>query len=894
MGLAQFVLTLSRGEVTIDEPEPIPNEGDFVSYVLSISNKFVDVYFDRPVYGPGHVANTTSDFQITDFVPGGVTVISIASVKKPDHHLSASATNLAGGESVIRFFLTLTGTPDGTESFRIKPVTDQVVVGVLDYPTIGDSKSTGTISLNINPFTLWDAEVPTLITTTGLGVSALNDLMGNINLAQGTDADRPLHFNNRAIQFDSSNTEFMTDSTHANFEKDEAEDFAVVIKDLRPNNNANVSMGWIIAYFHQTNSQGWAVRQGTTTNRINMLMFDGTNAKQADFQNFEDRKGNFIIQNEGGTLRIYDEFNNRVGSEGTTDIGNITWTSISLHVGRRQGIVGTSFNGEWAKLAFINQSLNSAQRVKMFANLNRQRSGLTGTLTKYLYPIVNGSIVSTHKDTMQIFMGDVVYRSGVYYIFYGGNAADGDIDRIFKATKTDDDNPYTTFTKHLTAGEPTVILGPSGVNGTYDEDEVFPRTVFYDEHVGEWKMYFTANQIGASPQYKTGLATSADGTTWTKVGERYSDGTSNIIMFVVVQAGAGDYRALITRGVSGATNDFIKDYATSTDGETWVKVGAVTSSFPQSILITKIQKVGDEYIVFSTSDNRDTDISNGTRILMHKTTDFSTFIYIGELMRNDQPNERAVVVCGVVPKNDTMEIFYHYFKNQNKTTANGGEGYIAIRMAILNTNTLQQPIVVSEYPSWVKKYWPLNPGSATGSAFREIIDGDTANFTGPQWSLDGLQFFDFLGTGFTFPNNGLIFSPTDFALKLRVEIVTTGTINLFSSGTDIVVQLVSGNLRVALNNATKDYITTADIAKPTGITDPGTHVYVGFIWQGGTLRLCVGNTIGISVTQTVNNAMTNIANGGSDVLLCSGATIEARSFVTMSGQTDQQYLDTDL
>jgi hypothetical protein len=175
-------------------------------------------------------------------------------------------------------------------------------------------------------------------------------------------------------------------------------------------------------------------------------------------------------------------------------------------------------------------------------------------------------------------------------------------------------------------------------------------------------------------------------------------------------------------------------------------------------------------------------------------------------------------------------------------------------------------VVVDEYPPWVKKYWPLNPGSATGAIFREMIDGDTVSFPGAQWSLDGLQFFDFLGTGFSFANNGLIFSPTDFALKLRVEIVLTGTINLFSCGTDIVCRLVSGNFEVSLNNGTKVYITTADIAKPTGITDPGNHVYVGFIWQGGTLRLCVGNTVGIAATQTVNNAMTDIANGGSNVL----------------------------
>jgi hypothetical protein len=85
MGLANFIATLAYpGALTPDPPdppEPPAAVGEIVAYALSPSNKFVDVYFDRPVYGEGLVALTTSEFQITDFVAGGVTVISIASVK---------------------------------------------------------------------------------------------------------------------------------------------------------------------------------------------------------------------------------------------------------------------------------------------------------------------------------------------------------------------------------------------------------------------------------------------------------------------------------------------------------------------------------------------------------------------------------------------------------------------------------------------------------------------------------------------------------------------------------------------------------------------------------------------------------------------------------------------
>lgn len=895
MGLTTFFNTLGyTREVVVPPDEDSVILQDIIGYNHSISNKFIDLYFNEGVYAESEGTPEVADFRITNLVAGGVTAISIASIKKPNHYLSASASNVAGGDTIIRFFLTLTGTPDGTETFQIRPVENSVFneAGIVMEP----NKTTGTIALNISPFTLWDAEEPTLNTTTGLGVSAAVDLMANHNLAQTTDADRPLNYLNRAFQFDSANSEFLVGTTNATFQKQQANNFAILVKDLKPNDNQNSNGGHIMSYFNGSNNHGWTLRHGFATNQLNILMIDNVTANQAGFQNCEDRKGSYLVQNESGVLSIYDENNNRVGSQGSISIGTIVWTSISLTVGRRLTQTTNYFNGEWAKLSFINQALTSAQRERLFANLNRKKAGTVGTLTKYMFPVINPSIVSSDKDTMQIFLGDVVYKDWIYHAFYTGNAADGDVDRGFKATKTEDGNPFTPFAKHLTTGSPTVILAPSGVNGTYDENEVFVRSVFYDEFVGEWKMYFTASQTGASPQYTTGLATSSDGITFTKQGQVYTDGLLDVIMFTVVQSGEGDYRAIAcTATAGGATNNFSFDYLTSVDGETWVDAGSLNAFFANVILITKMVKVGSEFIIFCTSDNRDAEPSSGTRILMYKTITFNDIHFIGELMRKDEPSERSVAIGGVVQKTDTIEFFYSSLKNQNKTASNGGEGYSAIRMASLDSILIRQPAVSVSYPPWVKKYWPLSQESATGSVFREMIDGDTVTYAGGNWS-NALNFYKWVaGAGpVTWANNGLIFSATDFALKMRVEIITTGTINLFSSGTDIVVQLVAGNLRVALNNATKDYITTADIAKPTGITDPGTHVYVGFIWQGGVLRLCVGNTIGIAVTQTVNNAMTNIANGGSSVLICSGATIEARSVVAMSGQTDTQWINTDL
>lgn len=891
MGLIQFFNTLHR-QTTSEAPVTEISAHDIIAYRVSLSNNFIDLYFNDGVYAEAEAAIEATDLRITNFIAGGATAISIASIKKPDHHLSASATAIAAGDTIVRVFLTLTGTPDGTESFQIHPQLNSIF-DVGGIPMAG-SKSTGTVYLTPSPYELYNAEEVTAVTTTSLGVSTLTDLMGNLNFTQTTDADRPLHYRNRAIQFDSANSEWMLASSNATLQKQQANNFAVFVKDLRPNSNQQAAGGWIFANHHGTNNQGWSWRHGFATNQLNFLMQDGTSANSAGLQNFEDRKLSMFAQNESSVISQYDENNNRVGSQGSTVLSTITYTGVTPRIGRRETQTTNYFNGEWNQLAFYNQALTATQRERILRNQNIVIAGKVGTLTKYAYPLVNGSIVSSDKDTMQVFLGSVIDVAGIRHIFYTGNAADGDVDRIFKATKAGR-TPFVSATKALTTGSPTVVIGPSGVNGTWNENEVFARAVL--EGVGEYLMFVTGNQIGASPAYTLGLYVSTDLDTWTSEGQVYTDGTTDIISF------AGDIVDGVIHGIvctsasgGGATNNFNYDYITSTDyGRTFTKVGSVNALFNNIILITCIKKYGDWFYIACTRDNRDPEPSSGTQAVLYKTLNFVTSVYLGEVLRKEEPHERSVAIASMILSGGEWEFYYSYLKNQNKTTSNGGEGYSAIRVAVLDTDTIQQATVVNQYPTWVKKYWPLSQNSATGSVFREMIDGDTVTYAGGNWSL-ALNFYKWVsGAGpVTWPNNGLIFSATDFALKMRVEIITTGTINLFSCGTDIVVQLVSGNLRVALNNATKDYITNADIAKPTGITDPGNHVYVGFIWQGGALKLCVGNTIDIASTKTVDNAMTNIANGGSDVLLFSGATIESGRVVTMSGQTDQQWIDTDL
>lgn len=897
MGLSNFIWSLGhRASEVVTEP---PDEDtailqDIVAYKYSISNKFVDVYFNEGVYAEAEAALEAADLRITNLVTGGVTAISIASIKKPDHYLSASATAVAGGDTIIRVFLTLTGTPDGTESFQVRPVEGSVFnlagVAMLSHRT------TGVIPINITPASLWDAKLPSTVTVTGAGASAVVDVMGVENLAQTTDADRPLYYRQSAFQFDSANSEFFTGAAHANFQKQQANNFTLFVEDLYVNNNQNSSGGYIFAYFNGSNNHGISLHQGFSSNRLRFLMMDNVTPNDCYFSNFEDQKGSFFIVNESGVLRIYDE-NGNIGKIGSTAIGTITYTGITLRIGRRETQTTNYFNGEWSKMAWYNQALTSAQRLNILRNRQKVQNP-TITLTKYLYPVVNGSIDSSAKDTMQVFPGNSIVKIGTtLYLYYCANAADGDIDRNFLATKEDDESTFTSFTKVLDGGLPKVILDASGVNGTFDENEVFLMSVIVEGDT--IYQYYLGNQIGATPAYTIGLATAdiSDPTTFTKQGQKYTDGVLNIIRFCFIKWGENDYRGIVTTSATGGdTNNFSYDYITTTNPTTTpTKVGSISSKLAGIILVTCLVKVGDVAYLICTADSRDSDPSAGSMHVVYSTKNFIDYVYQGILNTKFEPNERAVGGISPFVREDSIDLYSSYFKNQNKTAANGGEGYTSIKMATLNSLNMGAANVVNVYPPWVKKYWPLNAESATGNVFKELIDNGSGTYAGAmQWSVDGLNCFSFTGTG-------IVFDPIDMApyqsnccLKGWVDINLSGTIPILTIGTDVVFQIVNGKFTVSLNNGTKIYATTANIAKPTGITDPGNRVRISMFWDGVTLRLGVGNNPNVATTPAADGAMTNIANSGANVIFGSGATIEMGRFVLMSGQTDDQWINTDL
>ena len=92
---------------------------------IANNNTYIDIVLTEAVYNAsaGSGALEVADFTLT-FAQnsGNATGASISSVKQNDNVAEGSASALAGGEIVIRTFLSITGTPRGVETITITPV----------------------------------------------------------------------------------------------------------------------------------------------------------------------------------------------------------------------------------------------------------------------------------------------------------------------------------------------------------------------------------------------------------------------------------------------------------------------------------------------------------------------------------------------------------------------------------------------------------------------------------------------------------------------------------------------------------------------------------------------------------------------------------------------------
>ena len=90
---------------------------------IDASNNFIDVTLSESVYdNNGSSPLVSSDFVLVfDQNNGNTSSVSINSVKKNDNPSLGSAGVLSGGETIIRVFLNITGTPSGVETITVSP-----------------------------------------------------------------------------------------------------------------------------------------------------------------------------------------------------------------------------------------------------------------------------------------------------------------------------------------------------------------------------------------------------------------------------------------------------------------------------------------------------------------------------------------------------------------------------------------------------------------------------------------------------------------------------------------------------------------------------------------------------------------------------------------------------
>ena len=133
--------------VALAETSPAPT---ISSSALASDNTYIDVTMDAAVYNAtgGSGALEATDFTLT-FAQnsGSATAATISSVKQNDNAAEGSATALAGGETVIRVFLSITGIPSGVETITITPVDGSSIYDASDR-AMESSQSTGAKTLN--------------------------------------------------------------------------------------------------------------------------------------------------------------------------------------------------------------------------------------------------------------------------------------------------------------------------------------------------------------------------------------------------------------------------------------------------------------------------------------------------------------------------------------------------------------------------------------------------------------------------------------------------------------------------------------------------------------------------------------------------------------------------
>jgi hypothetical protein len=157
-----------------------PMAATIVNGTLDISNRFVDVTFDEGVWSNSITTTPVipGDFNLNfDDNGGGLTSVSIKSARQADNTDEALASPLTGGETVIRLFFNLNGTPSGVETIEVTPSTG-VTIFISGGTPVPVTETTGDLTFNEAPkITNTDTQFE-VCNNNSPGITVIADLVG--------------------------------------------------------------------------------------------------------------------------------------------------------------------------------------------------------------------------------------------------------------------------------------------------------------------------------------------------------------------------------------------------------------------------------------------------------------------------------------------------------------------------------------------------------------------------------------------------------------------------------------------------------------------------------------------------------------------------------------------
>jgi hypothetical protein len=151
---------------------------EIVSATVDSRNRYIDITFSKGVYGEG---NLTADNLSLRFSRNGgdATAVTISSLKKNDTDEEGMALSLGGGETVVRVFVNIIGTPSGLEAIEIGPLNGSTIFDVLGNAMVV-GETTGVIYLQ-------DQISPTLGTSGAIIASAVTSKSVQLTWVAATD-----------------------------------------------------------------------------------------------------------------------------------------------------------------------------------------------------------------------------------------------------------------------------------------------------------------------------------------------------------------------------------------------------------------------------------------------------------------------------------------------------------------------------------------------------------------------------------------------------------------------------------------------------------------------------------------------------------------------------------